>query len=138
MYELVHRIAPASVRTRAVLAALLSAVAVLGAFGTAMAGSPAAAIIAVLVTVGAAALAVTLGYGVVNQAEAAPDEANPTWQPSTPEREADADPIETLQQRYAEGEISDEEFEARMDRLLDSGAQSSRPAESKREPAFER
>ena len=125
MYQLVHRFAPTSARLRAVLAALLSTVAVLGAAGTTIAGSIAAATFAVLVTVATAAVAVALGYGLVNQAEAAPEEANPAWQPSTTESEADADPIATLQQRYAEGELTDEEFERRMERLLDSGERSS-------------
>ncbi|MFC7097301.1 SHOCT domain-containing protein [Halobaculum marinum] len=34
--------------------------------------------------------------------------------------EADADPVERLKRRYADGEVSDEEFERRIDRLLDA------------------
>ncbi|MBP1988384.1 SHOCT domain-containing protein [Halolamina salifodinae] len=140
MYELVHRYAPSSVRVRTVLAALLSVVAVLGAVGTSIAGTPPSAVLAVLVAVGAAALAVTLGNGLVKQAEAAPREANPARRRRTTEAEADTAPVETLQQRYAEGELTDEEFEERMDRLLDSGARPSRTAESdgNQESAFER
>jgi uncharacterized membrane protein len=36
------------------------------------------------------------------------------------EDDADADPLATLQERYAAGEISEAEFEQRLDRLLES------------------
>lgn len=35
----------------------------------------------------------------------------------------DADPVATLQERYANGEITSEEFESRMDRILESEQQ---------------
>jgi len=34
--------------------------------------------------------------------------------------DAEADPVERLKRRYADGEVSDEEFERRIDRLLDA------------------
>lgn len=34
--------------------------------------------------------------------------------------DAEGDPVERLKRRYAEGEVSDEEFERRLDRLLDA------------------
>lgn len=36
------------------------------------------------------------------------------------EAKANADPLETLKGRYAAGELSDDEFEEKLDRLLDS------------------
>ncbi|MFC6786846.1 SHOCT domain-containing protein [Halobaculum halobium] len=37
-----------------------------------------------------------------------------------PKPDAEDEPIERLKRRYADGEISDEEFERRIDRLLDA------------------
>lgn len=37
-----------------------------------------------------------------------------------PKPDAEDDPIERLKRRYADGEVSDEEFERRIDRLLDA------------------
>jgi len=34
--------------------------------------------------------------------------------------EADEDPVETLKRRYAEGELTDEEFERKLERLLET------------------
>jgi len=34
--------------------------------------------------------------------------------------DAEGDPVERLKRRYADGEVSDEEFERRLDRLLDA------------------
>ncbi|MFW5939634.1 MAG: SHOCT domain-containing protein [Halolamina sp.] len=106
-----------------VLTGLLLVAAMVGVFATSMAGSTPAVALAVLFTVGAAGLAVSLGSGLVEQADAAPTDANPAAsEPSTPEPVDD--PVSTLQQRYAEGELIDTEFEEGMDRLLDSDARS--------------
>jgi len=121
MYELVHRYAPSSARIRLLLIGALVVTSLAGAVGTSMAGSTGAIVVAVLVTVAAAGLALSLGRGLVEQADAAPAAANPAAR-ETPATEPVSDPIATLQQRYAEGELSDEEFERRMDRLLESGA----------------
>lgn len=37
-----------------------------------------------------------------------------------PNPDAEDDPVERLKRRYADGEVSDEEFERRIDRLLDA------------------
>ncbi len=39
------------------------------------------------------------------------------------ESEADRDPVTKLQERYAAGDLSDEEFETKLDRLIDSNEQ---------------
>ncbi|MFC7235747.1 SHOCT domain-containing protein [Halosegnis marinus] len=39
---------------------------------------------------------------------------------SEPEPTPGADPVETLKRRYADGDIDDAEFDARLDRLLDT------------------
>ncbi|ELY38514.1 SHOCT domain-containing protein [Natronorubrum tibetense] len=39
------------------------------------------------------------------------------------ESEAEPDPVTKLQERYAAGELSDEEFETKLDRLIDSNEQ---------------
>lgn len=68
----------------------------------------------------------TVGYhyaaSVVRRANETPE---PDWW-GGPESRADSgqavDPVERLQKRYAEGELSTEEFEHRMDRLVESDA----------------
>lgn len=142
MNDLVHRFAPERARSRLLLTTALVVTAVIGALSTPIAGSPGAIVVAVLATVAAAGLAVSLGSGLVKQAEAAPEAANPAVQEKST-ASPETDPITTLQQRYAEGELSDAEFEQRMDRLLESGAGQTQPAsghdsERSREPAVER
>ena len=119
MSDLVHRVAPSSARARMLLTVLAVGTAVLGVFFTAMAGSMPAVVISVLFTIAAAYLAFSLGSGLATQAAAAPEEANPAVSDRTDDR-SEADPISTLQQRYAEGELTDEEFERRMERLMES------------------
>jgi hypothetical protein len=140
MSELVHRFVPSNARIGMFLTGLLLVAAMIGVVSTSMAGSTVAITIAVLFTVGTAGLAVSLGSGLAEQAEAAPREANPAAsEPSAPE--ATADPVATLKQRYAEGELTDEEFERRMERLVESdapGDDRSGEDERGREPAFER
>lgn len=141
MSDLVHRVAPSSPRARLILSGALLVASMIGVISTAMAGSTPAIVLAVLFTLTTAGLAVSLGSGLVEQAEAAPDDANPAVsEPST--AEPVADPITTLQQRYAAGELSDAAFEERMDRLLESGARADEGGSSDpdrdRERAFER
>ncbi len=139
MYELVHRAVPESTRLRAALSlvfGLAAAVCLALVFVTTGLVVPLSAGVGLLVT----ALSLTLAVGLVNQAEAAPDDANPAWRPPV-SAESDADPIGTLKQRYAEGELTDEEFERRMERLMESDARTddrSGGDEREREPAFER
>ncbi|WP_053946792.1 SHOCT domain-containing protein [Halolamina sediminis] len=136
MSDLVHRVAPSSARARMFLTGALLVAAMIGVLSTTMAGSTAAIVLAVLFTVATAGLAVSLGRGLVEQADAAPEEANPAAsEPSAVEETAD--PITTLQQRYAEGELTDEEFERRMERLMESDSGGTAEREE-REPAFER
>lgn len=119
MKELVHRVAPSSARARMLLVAVMLATAFGGVVGTTMAGSTPAIAFAVLVTVAAVGIAVSLGSGLIEQAEAAPSAANPAMhEPQSGEPESD--PITTLQQRYAEGELTDAEFERRMEQLMES------------------
>ncbi|WP_117591126.1 SHOCT domain-containing protein [Haloprofundus halophilus] len=51
-----------------------------------------------------------------------PEKYGRTGSPSTPaaKRAADTDPSEILKRKYAAGELSDEEFERRLDTLLDA------------------
>lgn len=53
------------------------------------------------------------------------------WHALRSDRSTETDPVETLKRRYAAGELSDEEFERRLDQLMDAGAE--RPA-TEREP----
>jgi uncharacterized membrane protein len=139
VYELVHRAVPKSTRLRAALSHLFG----LGA-ATCLALIFVTGGLVVLMSAGVGllftALSLTLAAGLVEQAEAAPDDANPAWRPPV-SAESDADPIETLKQRYAEGELTDEEFERRMERLMESDARTDERGgedEHEREPAFER
>ncbi|RDI72480.1 SHOCT domain-containing protein [Halopelagius longus] len=58
-----------------------------------------------------------LARGVAEQAEAAPPEADPTR--DAREAAADDDPVSELRARYARGELDDEEFDRRVERLLE-------------------
>lgn len=138
MYDLVHRAAPESARARSLLTLVFGVVAVCC---TALVFTMHGLAVPLSVVIGglAAVLALVIGHGLTAQAEAAPDEENPAFLPERVDASSDADPIGTLQQRYAEGELTDEEFEARMDRLIESGAGPSRSTdESEKERAFER
>ncbi|AFK18004.1 SHOCT domain-containing protein [Haloferax mediterranei ATCC 33500] len=59
--------------------------------------------------------------GVVRQANAAPD-ATPFTEPQTDEvsESSTETPVETLRRRYAEGELSDDAFQRRLDNLLET------------------
>lgn len=50
---------------------------------------------------------------------------------------ADEDPVNRLKRRYADGEITDEEFERRVDRLLDADSRAESRTEAAPEPEFE-
>ncbi|WP_440769158.1 SHOCT domain-containing protein [Natronorubrum sp. DTA28] len=85
-------------------------------------------IIAVLLLAGPwFALAVTLLFVVtsfliwylVERSETDESQDDAAVADSAPER----DPVTKLQERYAAGELSDEEFEAKLDRLIDSNEQ---------------
>ncbi|SHH09869.1 SHOCT domain-containing protein [Halobaculum gomorrense] len=49
---------------------------------------------------------------------------------------SETDPVERLKRRYADGEVSDEEFEGRLDRLLDADARGDAASNGEREPEF--
>lgn len=118
MFETVHRFAPESTRTRAWTTLLLGVVA---ALCLALIFISHGTTVPLLVAAGgiAAALALTLGVGLTKQAEAAPETANPAWKAART-AESDTSAVETLQRRYAEGDVGDTEFERRMDALLES------------------
>lgn len=147
MGDLVHRYAPAQPGARFAMGVTSGAVGVfltLFALWTFIGGMPAAIYLGlsagfVLLLVGIAALWVsaTLGRGLVQQAEAAPQVSNPTQSGPNDAGSATADPVSTLQQRYADGDIDDAEFERRMDRLLESDAVSQNE-ERQTESALER
>lgn len=54
------------------------------------------------------------------------------------ERKDDRDPFEVLRDRYARGELSEAEFEERVDRLLGSEAETRTRSAAEREPVSER
>ncbi|SER55768.1 SHOCT domain-containing protein [Natrinema salaciae] len=119
MDELVHRYAPEHPAGRTAVAIVASLIGVptlvLGLVG--LSGNAAAGILLSAIGIATLTVAGQLTRGVVRQATAA-SRASPTG-----ERTDDVsveDPVETLQRRYAEGEIGDEEFHHRLDRLLES------------------
>ncbi|WP_049981615.1 SHOCT domain-containing protein [Halolamina rubra] len=138
MSDPVHRAAPESARGRGFLTLLSSSVAaicfvaVLFMHGT---------VVPVLGGLGTATIvvALVLGHGLTTQAAAAPDDANPAANWNRLESET-TDPIRTLKQRYAEGELTDAEFEERMDRLMESDTRTDdgHARERDRERAVER
>lgn len=119
MYELVHRYAPESPAGRTAVAIIASLVGVPGLVPllVGLNGNIAIGILSLLVSVASFVIAGQLIRGVVRQANAAPT-ANPRGErePS----EATETPIETLRRRYAEDELSDESFQRRLDRLLET------------------
>ncbi|RKD88097.1 SHOCT domain-containing protein [Halopiger aswanensis] len=139
MYDLLHRYAPRSPAGRTVVAIVAASIAV----PTTIQGVweltrdvPAAPPYLLLGAV-LFAIAGCLTVGVVREANAAPDSASPADRRSVA-RAADADtvpggrggrgnhgnrpadPIETLRQRYAAGELGDDEFERRLERLVET------------------
>lgn len=80
-----------------------------------------------LLTLAVGLVFTTLAYweaeAVVRRAEAAPEPPRESARETGYERESsttDADPIDDLQRRYAQGELSTEEFEERVDRLVET------------------
>ncbi|ELY86023.1 SHOCT domain-containing protein [Natrinema altunense] len=124
MYDLVHRYAPASPVGRTLVAIIASVIGVptlvLGLLG--LADNAAAGLLFLLMGVVTLTVAGQLTRGVVRQAASAGPEASP-HETGTPD-ESDERPVETLRRRYAAGEISDDEFERRLDRLLETERQS--------------
>jgi uncharacterized membrane protein len=49
----------------------------------------------------------------------------------------ESDPVERLKRRYADGEVSDEEFEDRLERLLDADSRGNTESNGDQEPEFE-
>lgn len=130
MYDLLHRYAPRSPAGRTALAILATSIAVpttIQGFWELTRDVPAAP---PYLLVGAVLFAIAgcLTVGVVRQANAAPDSAPPADR-SSPTRAAEdepedrrEDPIETLRDRYAAGELADDEFQRRLARLLETEA----------------
>lgn len=77
-----------------------------------------------------------LARGVADQAAAAPAEANPARVSRNDDADAD-DPVRLLQKRYAQGEIDEETFEARMERLLESDRRASGGSGRERDKVLE-
>lgn len=119
MYELVHRYAPETPAGRTAVAVLLSLLGVpslvLGLIG--LGGNIGRGLVFLALGVLLTVTAAQLTWGVIRQASAAP-EANPATERET--EKVDGDPIERLRQRYAAGELTDEEFDQRLDRLVET------------------
>lgn len=114
-----HDHVPESPRSRLALALTTVAVgapfAVWGLIAVLSGAGPVLIVWTVLLLGGAmAAAGVRLGLGLAEQAAAAPRAANPAASPDTD------DPVQRLRDRYAAGEVSDEEFERRMERLVET------------------
>ncbi|SDY31816.1 SHOCT domain-containing protein [Halobellus clavatus] len=119
MYELVHQYAPESPAGRTAVAIIASLIGVpalvLGLIG--LTGNAATGLLFLLVSVVTLVVAGQLTRGVVRQANAAPT-AGP--QNEREPNQASETAIETLRRRYAEGELSDEAFQRRLDQLLET------------------
>ncbi|KDE57654.1 hypothetical protein EL22_10645 [Halostagnicola sp. A56] len=119
MYQLVHQYAPNSPAGRtavAIVAALVGVPAlVVGLIG--LGSNVAAGLLVHLIGISTLTIAGQLTRGVVRQANAAPG-ANPRGERETDE--ATETPVETLRRRYARGELSDEAFQRRLERLLET------------------
>ncbi|RYJ08189.1 SHOCT domain-containing protein [Halogeometricum borinquense] len=120
MYELVHQYAPDSPAGRTAVAIIASLIGVpalvlglIGITGNAVANG----FLFLLASLALLAVAWCMTLGVVRQANAAPD-ATPLTNPQT--EDVTQTPVETLRQRYAEGKLSDKEFQRRLDQLLET------------------
>ncbi|AHZ22578.1 hypothetical protein BM92_07935 [Haloferax mediterranei ATCC 33500] len=122
MYNLVHRYAPESPAGRTAVAVVSSLIGVpvliLARIGY---GSNLSTLTFLLAGLALLAVAWCLTLGVVRQANAAPD-ATPFTEPQTDEvsESSTETPVETLRRRYAEGELSDDAFQRRLDNLLET------------------
>lgn len=132
MFELVHRFAPDSPagRTAAAFIACLIGVPALvfGLIG--LSGNIAAGILFLLFSTIALSVAGQLIRGVVRQANATPAAS---LQDNKQTDEANETPIETLRQRYAEGELDDGAFEQRLNQLVRTEELEQTPSERERE-----
>lgn len=119
MFELVHRYAPQSPTGRtaiAIVACLIGVPAlVFGLF--ALTGSVVSGILFLLLSTVTLSVAGQLIWGVIRQANAAPADS---LQDGQQRHESSETPIETLRRRYAEGELDQEEFERRLDHLIET------------------
>ncbi|NLV11438.1 SHOCT domain-containing protein [Halomicrobium sp. HM KBTZ05] len=117
MFELVHRYAPESPAGRtatAIIACLIGVPAlVYGLIG--LSENVAAALLYLLLSAVTLGVAGQLIRGVVRQANAAPVDSLQDGHQTDESKET---AIETLRRRYAEGELDDEAFEERLDRLI--------------------
>jgi putative membrane protein len=126
MKDPVHRNAPVETRSRA-LVALLTAVPGIPLFLWGLVGLsavPGRPAVFVLLLVGGllSAVGLQLLRGILAEAEAAPRDANPVLaaQRRAEVDPAQDDPVAVLQDQFARGELSQEEFDRRMERLLES------------------
>jgi len=119
VFELVHRYAPQSPTGRtaiAIVACLIGVPAlVFGLF--ALTGSVASGVLFLLLSTVTLSIAGQLIWGVIRQANAAPADS---LQDRQQLNESSETPIETLRRRYAEGELDQEEFERRLDQLIET------------------
>lgn len=107
-------------------------VTVLLLWGTLAVVEAASALVVLLVTVlfGAALLT---GFGALGGAIGA-ELATESTADADRERTEDRDPVERVQERYRSGELTEAEFEAELDRVLDPDRGSGEQAESDSEP----
>ncbi|MEY7848463.1 SHOCT domain-containing protein [Natrarchaeobius sp. A-rgal3] len=144
MYDLVHRYAPDSPAGRTAVAIVTSLFGVPAfVFGVlAFLGAPLVGLVFLALSVPALAIAGCLTLGVVRQANEAPT-ATPLTEPRADEdgsARTDAEtepPIETLRRRYAAGKLDDEEFQRRLDRLLETETAGKEHSQTDLEPALE-
>ncbi|WP_049943784.1 SHOCT domain-containing protein [Haloarcula argentinensis] len=119
MFELIHRYAPQSPTGRtaiAIVACLIGVPAlVFGLF--ALTGSVVSGVLFLLLSTVTLSVAGQLIRGVIRQANASPADSLQDGQQLD---ESNETPIETLRRRYAEGELDQEEFERRLDQLIET------------------
>lgn len=66
-------------------------------------------------------VAIALGEGKGSRSRRRPDRDRDRSDDVERVEDGDGSPLERLKRRYAEGELSDEEFERRLERLLETG-----------------
>lgn len=138
MYDLVHQYAPASPVGRtlvAVVAAFVGVPALVLAPIGLTSGNGLTGFLFLLLSAVTLTVAIQLTRGVVRQAAAAPEAAPKSADTDT--GTATETPVTTLRRRYAEGALTDEEFERRLDALLETEDVEGEPARE-REFAVER
>jgi hypothetical protein len=100
------------------VAATVSPIATVGVLGTTLAGAA--------YVVGSSALG---GYLADEFAGDRRDREDAVWESTPATTETSAEPIERLKRRYVDGEIDDDEFERRLERLVADEGTAERPAE---------